>query len=344
MESTSSITSTNPTNRIDALGNTTDPLVATTGTKVASTAKPDAKADAKPDEFSSFLMKQLSRTSADQVSEEELFSAIIGQRLTKESAEAGTFYNEQIKSLSSSMARSDGYVPVEDVAKAGLKATVDAGKITKDKAEIINASAFEGAQIDDNLECLYDNRGTTKAVATMEQMMFKIKSMMDEIDSGKKTITARSLDIASNKGSTPGTMISSGSASEVQKSAADATAVGAEATALAAEGSSSEKQVRFTWKHEASDGNLAVLLPTRLVGIDTVEIMKNGELVEKGHYSKRTGDDRAVFRFDKPGSEYGKDVDVKVSMDNGDTFTYNVGNGGERTYVAQDDYEEKKKG
>lgn len=280
------------------------------------------------DEFSSFLMKQLSRESTSEVNEEELFSAIIGQRLSKESQEAVDFYNEKVKSLSSSMARADGWVPVEDVAKEALKATVDAGKVTKEKAEMINASAFECAQIDDNKECLFDSRGTTKAVASMEEMMFKIKSMMEEIDAGKKTITARSLDIASNQGMTPGAMLGSSEAAKL------AAGLGV--------GEGSEKQIRFTWKHEASDGNLAVLLPQRLRDIDKVEIFKDGELVEKGHYSKRTGDDRAVFRFDEPGKEYGKDVDVKITMDNGDTYTYNVKNGGERTYVPQDDYEEKK--
>ncbi len=332
MESTSAITSNSTINPLNTLENITDSSTVKTQdvkNEPTTTTPPEVKSD----EFSSFLMKQLSRTSTDQVSEEELFSAIIGQRLNKESAEAGDFYNQQVKSLSVSMARSDGYVPVEDVAKEALKATVDAGKITKDKAEIINASAFEGAQIDDNKECLFDNRGTTKAVATMEEMMFKIKSMMDDIDSGKKTVTARSLDIASNQGMTPGTMISLGLGSQVEKSAE-----GVEA----AEGEGSEKQIRFTWKHEASDGNLAVLLPTRLTDIDKVELFKDGELIEKGHYSKRTGDDRAVFRFDEPGKEYGKDIDVKISMDNGDTFTYNVGDGGKRTYVPQDDYEEKK--
>lgn len=333
MESTSAISTSNIVNPINPLENTPDSSVVKTQ-DVKNESGTTEKTETKSDEFSSFLMKQLSRTSADQVNEEELFSAVIGQRLNKESAEAGNFYNEQVKSLTVSMARQDGYVPVEDVAKAALKATVDAGKITKEKAEIINASAFESAQIDNNLESLYDGRGETKAVATMEEMMFKIKSMMEDIDSGKKTVTARSLDIASNRGTTPGTLISLGLSSEVGKLA--------EGAELSSEGGS-EKQIRFTWKHEASDGNLAVLLPQRLTNIDKVELFKDGELIEKGHYSKRTGDDRAVFRFDEPGKEYGRDVDVKISMDNGDTYTYNVRNGGERTYVPQDDYEEKKK-
>lgn len=328
MELTSAISSNSIVNPVE---NITD-----SSTVVTQDVKNESgKTEGKSDEFSSFLMKQLSRASTDSVSEEELFSAVIGQRLNKESTEAGDFYNEQVKSLSVSMARSDGYVPVEDVAKAALKATVDAGKITKEKAELINAAAFEGAQIDNNLECLFDGRGETKAVATMEEMMFKIKAMMEEIDSGKKTVIARSLDIASNRGMTPGGLISSGFASEVGKSA--------EGSEFSVAGEGGEKQIRFTWKHEASDGNLAVLLPQRLTNIDKVELFKDGELIEKGSYSKRTGDDRAVFRFDEHGKEYGKDIDVKISMDNGDTFTYNVGNGGERTYVPQDDYEEKKK-
>ena len=131
------------------------------------------------DDFSAYLMKSLGRTGQQEVNEEELFSAVISQRLNAENPEAATFYDQKVKELSVSMARADGYVPLEDVAKSALQATVDEGHVTQEQAEVINGEAFSSAQRDENLDCLYDGRGDTAAVATMEEAMFKVKQIMD---------------------------------------------------------------------------------------------------------------------------------------------------------------------
>jgi len=295
------------------------------------------------DEFASYLTKSLGRSGQQEVNEEELFSAVISQRLNKESPEAAQFYDEKVKELSVSMAREDGYVPLEDVAKSALQATVDEGKIDSAKAEMINSEAFNSAQLDDNLDCLYDGRGDTSAVMSMEEAMFKVKQVLDQVDAGQLTLDPRALDIPSNIGSTPGYMIASGLAAEIAGRPADQ--VDSAEAVVEAEGEGSEKQVRFTWKHEASDGNLAILLPTRLNGqIDGVSLFdSDGNLLEKGDYSKQTGDKRAVYRFNDPGGDYGKNIDAVVYLENGQTLTYHVKDGGERTYVPQDDYTKKSK-
>ena len=151
--------------------------------------------------------------------------------------------------------------------------------------------------------------------------MFNIEEQLSQVDAGTKTILARSIETPVNVGTTPGHQLS-----------------GSEASRLSL-GEGSEKQIRFTWKHVASDGNLAILLPSRLRDIKSVAIYDaQGELLEKGDYAKRTNDDRAVFRFNEPGKEYGKEVDVKITLDNGEELVYHVDNGGERTYVPQDEY------
>ena len=153
------------------------------------------QAGSSDDEFSKFLMASLNRTGQDQVNEEELFSAIIGQRLSEDNTEAAEFYQQQFQDLSKTMARADGYVPVEDVAKADLKATADSGKITMEEADKINATAFAAAQLDENHDALYDGRGETSAIALMEEAMFKVKSVLEQVESGTMTPEARALDV-----------------------------------------------------------------------------------------------------------------------------------------------------
>ena len=295
-------------------------------------------------DFAAYLSKTLGKSGQETVNEEELFSALISERLNEIDQEASLFYDQKVKELSTSMARSDGYIPLEDVAKAALRETVAAGNVTTEQAEKLHAEAFAGAQLDDNAMNLYDGRGDTVAVGSMEEAMFKVQAVLDQIEAGTLVLDPRPLDVMSNIGTTPGTELTGeGIEGELGREIAE----GAEAESAEAESAEegSEKQVRFTWKHEASDGNLAILLPTKLNGqIAGVSLFdKEGNLLEKGDYSKQTGDKRAVFRFNDPGGEYGKDVDAVVYLDNGQTLTYHVKNGGERTYVPQDDYTKKSK-
>jgi hypothetical protein len=287
-------------------------------------AAPETSKDV--DSFIAFLKKSLGKSGPAEVHEEELYSSLIALRLEKESPEALAHYQKMVVEYSSSMARADGWVPMEDVAKLALKSVVAEGMVTNEKAEMINAEAFQGAQLDANMEMLFDGRGDTKAVMGADEAMFKVKEFLAKVDSGEIKITGLSLDTPSNQGHVSGKEIMSGKGVE-----------GLDGV----EGPMSAKQIRFTWKHESDrDGNLAILLPTMLNGlVRSVKIYsEDGELIETGDYSKQTGDSRAVYRFNKPGGEYGRNVDVVVTKKNGEELVYRVKNGGERTYVAQNDY------
>ena len=185
---------------MDAISNTSNSTAVTsTQTLLNSSSSPDSTAQKEntnapvtsgsttsaADDFSAFLTKALGGSGQNQVSEEELFSSIIDEQLNQKDPAASTFYEDQVKQLSVSMARpSDGYVPVEDVAKAALKATVAAGKVTEQDAELINGTAFASAQLDANTQCLYDNRGSTSATDIASSATSKAKAVMDQIKAG----------------------------------------------------------------------------------------------------------------------------------------------------------------
>lgn len=321
METTSTSQSSSIGNTVQALQNTSD---------FTTASQSDSTQGLSPlgSDFSQVLQGLLGTDGQQEINEEEFFSSIIEARLKEESPEAATYYHDQFTNLSKTMARPDGYVPVEDVAKAALKATVAAGKIGDYKAQLINSFAFYSAQLDDVKQALYDSLGDTRAVSTVDGAMTKLQLAIEDIDNGTVAIAPRSLDIPSNKGpvdASTGETGDAGSASE-----ADSTAEAGSAEAIPA--GNDGKSLKFSWKEVASDGNLAVLVPQpmsdNIKGVNVYD--SNGTLVTSGKYSKITGDNRAVYRFAKPGSEYGKNLDVVINYKNGNMIAYHIPDGGQR--------------
>ncbi len=281
-------------------------------------------------EFDAMMKKLLRVDGNGQVNEEELFAAIIEQRLELENPEAASAYAEAKAKLMVSMARGDGYVPVEDVAKEALKSVVTSGKIDQATGERVLGESFSAAQLDDNLEALYDSRGSaedpTIAVANMEAALLASRITIEKIASGELTGLSRSFDLSSN--SAPGRGLSDSTAPEATTSGGDAPSG---AQQLDGKGG-------FLWKPVSeSNGNLVVLLPSSLRGmIERVEIHSalppsDATKLAEGRFD---GDDkngnRPHFRFSEPGEKFGDDVHVVVWKDNGETITYDIGDGGER--------------
>ena len=265
------------------------------------------------DNFSSFILKALGRSDQEMASEEELFSVIIGQRLSATNQEAADYYNAQKSELTIAMRDASGYVSYEDVANQALKNTVEAGHLTKEEAEKLKGEAFSSAQLDDNLTALYDDRGSaedpTIAVAKLQEALMRINETLTKIDSGELTTESISLDA----GSTGATSASGGSSATGAQSAMDGSG-------------------GFLWKPVSdSDGNLVVLLPTDLKGmIDRVEV--HSELpptestkLDEGRFAGDTHNGgRPHFRFSKPGEDYGENVHVVVFKDDGTTVTWDI--------------------
>lgn len=83
----------------------------------------------------------------------------------------------------------------------------------------------------------------------------------------------------------------------------------------------------FLWKPVSySNGKLVVLLPAKFNGLIDSPATINGE---RGTYTSTANGNRAHFRFSKPGSAYGSNVEVTWGA-GGKTFRVVVPNGGQR--------------
>lgn len=122
------------------------------------------------------------------VNEEQLFAGIVYDRIAAAKGEAvANEYNTLLDAKMAEHTRADGFVFVEDAARAALQEMEGSGKLTTAEAETIHAQAFQAAQLDDNTAALYDSRGDTMAVAPTATAMEKVLAMLLKFDSGEMT-------------------------------------------------------------------------------------------------------------------------------------------------------------
>jgi hypothetical protein len=309
---------------------TTKPLAITGTSTDSSNQSSNTDGVVKTGGFEDFMKSALTGMGKSEVSEEELFASLIEQRLGEVSPEAAEFYSAEKAKLMTSMAKPNGHIPMEDVALQALNATVASGKITEADGTRINGEAFMGAQLDSDMENLFDDKGgendPTKAVASVDEAMNKLKLFMDSMKAGTLKSEARPLGV----GATGSQLLSSASASATASGEIGSGAVGGSQNMDGPGG--------FVWKPESdSDGNLVVLLPTELRGhIGKVEIHSSlppTEATKLGE-GKFSGDEdngaRPHFRFSKPGKEYGDNIHVVAYKNDGTTATWAINNGGQR--------------
>ncbi|MCB0359766.1 MAG: hypothetical protein KDD44_09020 [Bdellovibrionales bacterium] len=288
-------------------------LQATENTGVSdakTTESPSDAAEGSSSDFASLITKALSRDMGAQVNEEELFAAIVEQKLAAHSDEAASYFREKKAQFTSEMMRSDGIVPLEAVVNKALAATEEAGHIDAETARMVKANSFAAAQLDDNLDLLWDGRGSAEdpsiAVATVEEAMAKMKLTLESIENGELDPLAE----------IPSAEVAGGASGPQQ---------------LDGDGG-------FLWKPVSeSDGNLVVLLPTEFRDmISRVELHSSlppdaSTLLDEGRF---TGDEdngqRLHYRFGKPGGDYGDSVHVVAYTNDGSTLTWDIPNPAER--------------
>lgn len=259
-------------------------------------------------EFEQTLKGLLGPDSAKKVSEEELFSALVQERIKKTKGEAGLKeFQETLAKHKQSLQKPDGFVPLEQATKQALIEFRDAKKLTTEETDSLYSQCFAAAQLDGNTEALFDDRGgpndPTMAVAAMEQALLLSNASIDKFDSGAATAPQRSVEEpTTNKA----THVSSGT------SAGD---------------------VGFLFKPISdSDGKLAVLLPPRLSGLvkSVTLVGPNGEILETGRYAGNGNGGREHFRFSKPGGQYPDGLTVEVTLATSELVKYFIRETSER--------------
>ncbi len=276
----------------------------------AATGNDSGAQDSSVSSFEAILSNLLSMGSQDNIDEEHLFSALLEERLTTlKGDEAATAYHQYLESHIGEMTRSDGYIPVEDAARAALQDLVDEGLISTEEAEEIHAQAFQAAQFDENTGALYDSFGTTMAVTLVELAMQSSGEMMARFDSGELEAGRLSLDYIQS--SSPAQFIGASSSGAAGFVGGDG----------------------FLFKPVSEgDGNLVVLLPPAMSGqVAGVSILdSNGQVLESGDGFGDFDDGRPIFRFDQPGSSYPDNIVVTVAMVDGSQQQYNIANPAQR--------------
>jgi hypothetical protein len=270
-------------------------------------------------DFNSTLKAFLSPDQSNKVSEEELFSALVQERLKKTKGDSAlSEFKTIFDSAKKRLQKPNGFIPVEDAAKEALKEFRDAKKITKEEADSIYSQAFAGAQLDQNKDALYDGRGgpndPTIAVADMEQALLLSGALIGKFDSGTEQATARTLDEPSN--------------------AAVTSAGGGGAPTSESNGAG------FLFKPVSeSDGKLVVLLPPRLAGlVKSVSLVgPNGEVIETGRYTGNGNGARDHYRFSRAGGQYQDGVTVQATLATGELVRYLIKETSQRTENLQPD-------
>lgn len=293
------------------IGQTQEVTAAQSPQVPANTQQTETAPQAAPDaDFQAKMLKVLGRSAADSVNEEELFAGLIEERLAAIDENAASAYREAKQRFMEELKRpSDGYVQVEDAANRALESLVADGTLDSETASTVKNEAFRAAQLDDNLEALYDSRGSendpTIAVASMEEAMLKIAAALEGIESGEIDVT--------------------------EPAEASTTLPFSGPQELDGEGG-------FLWKPVSeSDGNLVVLLPTELREmIERVEIHSAlpataESLLASGRFAgDEHNGERLHYRFDEPGADYGDNVYVVAYAHDGTEISWNIAQGGER--------------
>ena len=282
-----------------------NPLSTTSSTAVADPALVSTPAVSTSEEsssvssFAAILNGYLQPDENNQVNEEQLFAAVIGERVADlKGSDVEEKYREFLQSEKTFHA--NGAPPEEETARSALKALAEAGFLTMEEAEQIHAEAFQAAQLDDNTDALYDGIGSsydnTIAVMLVESAIESAQNRIDSFEAGEDA-GRLSLDIESDLPTT---------------------------STSTAEGTTSYPP-GFVFKPVAErDGHLAVLLPSSMAGsaqeINIVD--ESGQVIEHGDSYGIYEDGRPLFRFSRPGSGYPDGMGLEIVMGDGQVEKY----------------------
>ncbi len=282
-----------------------------------------ATTETQKSEFETMLAGILQPREGGVVSEEDLFAAVLEQKVTQESKEAGDLFKAKREEYLVSMRRPSGFVPMEDMAKAILQDVVAEGKLTTEVAERIHGESFRAAQLDDNMDALYDHLGgpddVTMAVASLDDAITLAKTSMDKIVSGELVIESMSLSRPSNTKHSSGA--SHGPGASVSGEVGHVDGLGG-----------------FVWKPVSeSDQKLIVVMPERLKDqVDRVELHRGlpptdeNLIATHDEFTGYHAGNRGKFRFAEAGADYGINIYVVAFKNDGSTEDWLIEDGSRR--------------
>lgn len=257
----------------------------------------------------STLNEMLTADSNGNVNEEQLYAAVIYERLaTTKGDTVAQKFEERYLAQQKNFERADGYVYLENAAEAALESMSNEGLLTLEEAETINGEAFMAAQLDSNTSALYDSLGNTMAVAMIEMAIESAEAAITQIDDG--TSTAERLAFDGNN------TISDQSDSAMASGESDS------GTFISGEYSDG-----LIWKPASnSNGDVVIILNSSLENkIDSITLYdKNGSKIEETNVDRLDDDNRSIIFFDKPGSAYPDNMTIQVALSDGDEIQYLV--------------------
>lgn len=273
--------------------------------------------------FEAMLSSILAPNDQGLVHEEELFAAVLKERVaTLAGPEAAAAYEAALSEKLGALTRPDGTVPAEQAAIEALRQIRDQGVITAELGDRIYSEAFAAAQLDDNAEALFDDRGSetdaTIATEAFDTAIQSAKSRVAAFDNGEATAPQRSLEEAAPIGA-------SGTRSD--EVANPSGAAGTPGTNDAASRSTATERKGFLWKPESDkDGKLVVLLPSEISNDARRVVVRdaNGDVVARGQPTGIGNGDRAHFRFDRKGGSFVGPVTVEATLRDGSTRAFRV--------------------
>ena len=260
--------------------------------------------------FQDILDQMLSADNEGQVNEEQVFAALINERLTSlKGSEAAEEFETRYQTQQKEFQRADGYIFLEDAARAALESMSDDGILTLEEAETVHGQAFQGAQLDGDKNALYDSFGSTMAVAMIEMAIQSAESSITEFDEGTATAGRLAFDMQDMPAQTASA--ESGALSLTSDSYSDG----------------------LIWKPSSdTNGDVAIILDSYLKNnIDSVTLLDStGKILEEKGVVKVDDRDRSILFFNRPGDEYPDDLTVRVSLKDGDAVQYLVSNPSDR--------------
>ena len=308
IENMQSTTSTSATNK-----SATSQSVIAIGSALTST-------DVKPisANFEAMLKKNLPTNADGKISEEELFSSLVRERIAATKGEdAATKYDTLLTQKREQFTSKDGFIRQESAAKSALSDLVSNGTLSKDEGNVIYSESFAGAQLDSHTDVLWDSKGgkndPTKAVEAMDAALAHAKLNLQNMISGTDKMSVHSFSEKAGILSTVGTKAGTTSLAS---------------STVTPKGTSIDGSGGFLFKPISNNENkLAVILPSTMAHLVEDVVIKDstGKVIDQGR-STGFGDagTNEKFAFNKQGAHYPKNITVNVKLSSGKTISYKI--------------------